>query len=95
MSTKDPAGTTASGTTASGTPASGTGDASPHLRVVRGTPDHDELVALVAGLAAAVPAIDDDPAAPAAHWAAPSRTRRVLGGRGPDAWRWSARWAQR
>lgn len=78
-------------------PAPALGDA--HVQVVRGTPDDDELAALVAGLVAAaagrVPH-DEDADGPAraarARWVAPGRLRgSALPTRGPDAWRWSLR----
>jgi len=62
----------------------------PHLRVVRGQPDHDELVALVAGLSGAAEDEEHEAAGPT-RWAARARTRRRPGRPGPDAWRWSGR----
>ncbi|MCC2322840.1 acyl-CoA carboxylase epsilon subunit [Cellulomonas xiejunii] len=70
----------------------------PHVHVVRGAPDDDELAALVAGLVAAAGRApqDEDTDAPAraarARWVAPGRLRGTApASRGPDAWRWSLR----
>jgi len=66
------------------------------LKVVRGTPDEEELAALVAGFVAITLARDEDaPGAPTSAWMDRSRTLRgsrvgVLG-RGPSAWRHSLR----
>ena len=66
----------------------------PHVQVVRGTPDDDELAALVAGLVAASAGSDDHGPVPAASaW---TDRVRVLRGSAPpragaDAWRWSLR----
>ncbi len=66
------------------------------LKVVRGTPDDEELAALVAGMVAMVQAGEDEtPGAPTSAWMDRSRTMRgrrvgVLG-RGPSAWRHSLR----
>jgi len=70
-----------------------------HVHVVRGTPDDDELAALVAGLVAAAgrrAPHDEDTDGPAraarARWVAPGRLRgATVASRGPDAWRWSLR----
>lgn len=69
----------------------------PHVHVVRGEPDEAELVALVAGLAAAraqdahePPAGEDGTAVSA--WSDRGRTLRGVGRAatpGADAWRWS------
>lgn len=73
------------------------GTSTPHVSVVRGTPDDVELAALVAGLVAAS-ARDEAPAvATASPWADHARRLQgpgatgVLGRRGADAWRWSLR----
>ena len=64
----------------------------PPVRIVRGTPDEDEVAALIAGLAAAQQD-DVEPAAPAPR----SAWRRGTGrsgdgfGRTGDDWRWSLR----
>jgi len=65
----------------------------PGVRVVRGTPDDIELVALVAGLASTTAADPhDDTAEPVAAW---GRDRGIRGARPfgthDDAWRWSSR----
>lgn len=61
------------------------------VRVVKGTPDENELAALVAGLVAAGAAAADDPddgsrssiwADPRRRWGVPARPSRA-------AWRWS------
>ncbi len=74
-----------------------TPEAVPGMKVVRGTPDETELVALVAGMVAmnAAAEEDDDPAAPTSAWMDRSRSMRghrqgVLG-RGPNAWRHALR----
>ncbi|GAA2245497.1 hypothetical protein GCM10010401_18630 [Rarobacter faecitabidus] len=67
------------------------------LRIVRGEPTDVEIVALIAGLAAAVPAEEDDPLTRARErWRDPGRGLRMSplgrqGGRGHDEWRWSLR----
>lgn len=71
----------------------------PHVQVLRGTPDEDELAALVAGLVAAAASRapqedtpDDQARAARARWVAPGRLRGAAPPtRGPDAWRWSLR----
>jgi hypothetical protein len=68
------------------------------VRIVRGTPDDEELAALVAGMVAVASAgggIEDEPLARSA-WMDRSRTmrgRRIVGplGRGPLSWRNSLR----
>ena len=67
-----------------------------HVRVVRGAPDDAELAALVAGLAAAAAAGQDEaPATPTSAWMDRSRalTGRSQGalGHGDTAWRHSLR----
>lgn len=75
----------------------GAGALASSLRVVRGTPDEEELAALLAGMVAMAQAADrDDPGAPTSAWMDRIRTmrgRRVIGplGRGPSAWRHSLR----
>lgn len=64
----------------------------PHVHVVRGTPDDDELAALVAGLVAT--ARTDEGGDEAEHAAAWTDRRRTVQPRpapapGPTAWRWS------
>ena len=68
------------------------------LRVVRGTPDAEELAALVAGMVAVVAANEEDeaPGSPTSAWM--DRTRTLRGshrdlplGRGDTAWRHSLR----
>ena len=68
------------------------------LRVVRGTPDAEELAALVAGMVAVAAANepDDAPGSPTSAWM--DRTRTLRGshrtlplGRGESAWRHSLR----
>ena len=71
-------------------------EVSAHVRVVRGAPDDAELAALVAGLAAAAAAGQDEaPATPTSAWMDRSRalTGRSQGalGRGDTAWRHSLR----
>ncbi|HEX5121553.1 MAG TPA: acyl-CoA carboxylase subunit epsilon [Pseudonocardiaceae bacterium] len=61
----------------------------PLLRVVRGTPDDDELAALtavVAGIASAPPPASRRPA-PRSRWADRSALVRGSLPSGPDAWR--------
>ncbi len=56
-----------------------TEDHTRHLRIVRGDPTAEEIAALVAVLAAAVPrAVAEEPATPApvSEWASPSRLLR-------------------
>ena len=71
-------------------------EAAASMRVVRGTLDDDELVALVAGMVAmAGQHEDEEPGAPTSAWMDRSRTLRgarvgVLG-RGGSAWRHSLR----
>jgi hypothetical protein len=68
------------------------------VKIVRGSPDEEELAALVAGMvavASAATADEDEPLARSA-WMDRSRTlrgRRIVGplGRGPLAWRNSLR----
>lgn len=70
-----------------------------HVQVVRGTPDDDELAALVAGLVAAaarrapqVEGTDGHARAARARWVAPGRLRgATVPTPGADAWRWSLR----
>ena len=77
----------------------GTALQDPHVQVVRGTPDDDELAALVAGLVAAAASRapheetpDDHARAARARWVTPGRLRGTQQStRGPDAWRWSLR----
>lgn len=64
----------------------------PHVHVVRGTPDDDELAALVAGLVAT--ARSDDATHEGEHPAAWTDRRRTVRPTpaptpGPTAWRWS------
>jgi len=64
----------------------------PHVHVVRGTPDDDELAALVAGLVAT--ARSDDAAHEGEHPAAWTDRRRTVRPTpaptpGPTTWRWS------
>ena len=64
----------------------------PHVHVVRGTPDDDELAALVAGLVATARP-DDPPDGPehAAAWTDRRRSVRPTPAQvpGPSTWRWS------
>ncbi len=64
----------------------------PPVRIVRGTPDDDEVAALIAGLAAAQQP-DAEPTAPAPRSAWRRGTTRAgeSFGRTPDCWRWSVR----
>ncbi|WP_234985706.1 acyl-CoA carboxylase subunit epsilon [Demequina sp. NBRC 110051] len=73
-------------------------EAAAGLRVVRGTPDAEELAALVAGMVAVVAANEEDeaPGSPTSAWMDRTRTlrgsHRVLPlGRGDTAWRHSLR----
>ncbi len=73
----------------------GTGPRDSGVRVVRGTPDETELVALMAGLVAMRPD-EEEPGAPTSAWMDRARTMRGVTGRGPlgrgaDAWRHSLR----
>lgn len=64
----------------------------PHVHVVRGTPDEDELAALVAGLVAtARPEPGPDDAEAPAAWTDRRRSVRPVPSPapGPSAWRWS------
>lgn len=64
----------------------------PHVHVVRGTPDEDELAALVAGLVAtALPDPGPDDVERAAAWTDRRRTVRPAPepAPGPSTWRWS------
>ncbi len=73
-------------------------EAAAGLRVVRGTPDAEELAALVAGMVAVAAAHEEDeaPGSPTSAWM--DRTRTLRGshrdlplGRGGTAWRHSLR----
>lgn len=74
-----------------------TESALPGVKIVRGDPSEDEIVALIAGLAAMTPAPEpDDVARARVRWRDPGRGLRMSplgrkGGRGPDEWRWSLR----
>ncbi|SNT17243.1 Acyl-CoA carboxylase epsilon subunit [Micrococcales bacterium KH10] len=69
------------------------------MRILRGDPTEDEIVALIAGLAATAPQPTPDPeevSRPRERWRDPGRGLRMSplgrkGGRGPDEWRWSLR----
>lgn len=72
-------------------------DVTAGLRIVRGTPDDQEIAALIAGMVAMVAESGDaeDASSPTAAWMDRSRTmngRRVgVLGRGDSAWRHSLR----
>lgn len=79
-------------------------DETPHLRIVRGSPDEIEVAALVAGLTAVTEGHEPDDVAPVAEWTNHLRvlrgtsggaSARSFGGRQgrhhADAWRWSYR----
>ena len=68
------------------------------VKIVRGTPDDEELAALVAGMVAVASAVADDQDEPLARSAWMDRSRTLRGrrivtplGRGPLAWRNSLR----
>lgn len=67
------------------------------MRVVRGTPDEEELAALVAGVVAMASSasVDEEPGSPTSAWMDRSRTlrgaRQDVLGRGESAWRHSLR----
>ncbi|NLF03804.1 MAG: acyl-CoA carboxylase subunit epsilon [Actinomycetales bacterium] len=65
----------------------------PAVRIVRGAPDEVELAALVAGLVAATPELEDEVTAGAHRWANPAHLLRGPDSwrPGADAWRWSLR----
>lgn len=68
------------------------------VRVVRGAPSDDEVVALIAGLATMTAGVPEpeEVSRPRNRWRDPARTIGLSpigrkGGRGPDEWRWSTR----